>query len=94
MIALVTSIRPYRMSIDGTGEYREGVSVQFLDPNPINENGFRGMEWSKVSAPVNFLPEFTTVPGFYEIDLRARAGGKIGIRSIKFISDVKITQVK
>jgi hypothetical protein len=82
------------MVTEDTGQVFEGYSVQFLDLIPADNGNFKGLEWSKLTAPLSMLPEFKSVPGLYEIDLKAKPGGKVAIRTLKFKSGVSFTPTK
>lgn len=89
MKVLVTGIRPYMFTDEKSGQVLDGISVQILDLQRIEENGFSGLEWNKLSAPSSLKTQLKDVPGFYDVETKITAG-KAKIRGMEFLGKCDI----
>lgn len=77
MAYLVLSRSQYRFADENTGEIREGLTLQVADEPTVTDR-VKGLQITKVSAPLEALPSLEHVPAYYDIDYKIKpgAGGK------------------
>ncbi|SIQ89560.1 hypothetical protein SAMN05880570_2642 [Paenibacillus sp. RU4T] len=92
-LTLILSTNAYRLQDEVTGEIREGVTLQIAD-QPSTTSRQKGLAVSKITAPIEALPNLATVPGYYDVEysIRPGAGGKARVeyRSAKFIAPLEL----
>ncbi len=97
---LVLGLNPWEMTDEKSGLVNSGVSVFYLDNQPIiNPNGKVGYFPIKVTAPSQFKDKLNKAPAYYDIDFGMRPDSKgkavIFIHDINFVSVVDMPlQVK
>lgn len=72
---LVLHARPYSFQ-DDNGRAVEGATITYLDLDNEPEQGEKGFAPLNISATLDQLREFSTVPGFYDMSFKQVRGAK------------------
>lgn len=72
---LVLHTRPYSFK-DDEGRLVEGASITYLDLDNDPDQGEKGYAPLQISATLDQLRDFTSVPGFYNMNFRQARGAK------------------
>lgn len=58
------------------GGHVEGVQVNYITDDVVEEPNQRGCSSFQVTAPLSVWPDLARVPGFYDVEFRQRPGLK------------------
>lgn len=73
---LVLHTRPYSFKDEGTGRLVEGASITYLDLDNEPDQGEKGFAPLQISATLDQLRDFTSVPAFYNMQFKQARGQK------------------
>lgn len=94
---IVLASNPWRFRDKDTGELREGVTVEYLPLEPVNEGSKVGYFGMKETVDILLKDKLTVVPGFYNIDFGMKQDknrkAMLYIKDLKFVSGLEFKEV-
>lgn len=92
-IVLLSASR-YSFKDENSGELREGVSVNYVNPAAELTENFAGCRVMKGSLPLHAWKDLGAVPGLYQAQYTMRAGAngrpELRLQHISYVAEVEL----